>query len=225
MLALSFARAAREFFCHMSQCWRIFWVTGHSQLTDETGETATCYCVQDAPTSGPAGLQLGPRQAALHPWFWALAQALRHSRRQPPLAQRVEPAAHTEELHRYLPRRRPAAGSRAHDRAGLPTRSSHTSSTALGAGHGAPHLDFRDQRDEARRFCASTVPSHFCARASPSKRVPAPQGATLSAPRRGENFEHSAPKANFACENAGWRRTFKAGVEGGQAGRRHRDEP
>ena len=31
--------------------------------------------------------------------------------------------------------------------------------------------------------------SHFCARASPSKRVPAPQGATLSAPRSGENFE------------------------------------
>ena len=39
MLALSFARAAREFFCGMSQCWRIFWVTVHSQLTDETGET------------------------------------------------------------------------------------------------------------------------------------------------------------------------------------------
>ena len=38
--ALICARSAR-IFCHMSQsqCWRIFWVTGHSQLTDETGET------------------------------------------------------------------------------------------------------------------------------------------------------------------------------------------
>ena len=33
-----------------------------------------CYCIQDALTF--AELQLGPRLAALHLWFWVLAQAL-----------------------------------------------------------------------------------------------------------------------------------------------------
>ena len=64
------------------------------------------------------------------------------------------------------------------------------------------HLDFRDQRDELRRFCASALSSHFCARASPSKRVPAPQGDVLLARAAEANFEQRS-EGSFCVQKCG----------------------
>ena len=56
------------------------------------------------------------------------------------------------------------------------------------------------------------ISSHFCARASPSKRFPAPQASVSTAQRK--KILSSAQEVHFACENAGWRRTLRTRLEG-----------
>jgi hypothetical protein len=85
---------------------------------------------------------------------------------------------------------------------------------------GAPHLDFREQRDEPCRFCASTLLQPlFCARL-PVKKVSCAARRHPISPAQRKIFFCSAQEAHFACENAGRRRTLEALLEGGQAGRR-----
>ena len=97
--------------------------------------------------------------------------------------------------------------------------------TCVACSVGAPHLDFRDQRDEPRRFCASTLfQPLFCARL-PVKNVSCAARRYPVSPAQRKKILSSAQEAHFACENAGWRRTLEALLEGGQAGRRRRDEP
>ena len=71
------------------------------------------------------------------------------------------------------------------------------------------HLDFPDERDELRRFCASALSSHICARASPSKRF-LRRKAMSCQPAQRKQILSSAQKAHFACKNAGWRRALEA---------------
>ena len=100
-----------------------------------------------------------------------------------------------------------------------------TRGTCVACSVGAPHLDFRDQRDEPRRFCASTLFQPLLRARLPVKKVScAARRHPVSPAQRKKNLS-SAQEAHFACENASWRRTLEALLEGGQAGRRHRDKP
>ena len=224
MLALSFARAAREFFCGMSQCWRIFWVTVHSQLTDETGETVYVLLRPrraDFRTGWPAAGAAVGRFAPVVLGAGAGAPALAASAA-------TGSARRASGSHRRAASLPAAAAPRSWEQG---TRSSRAANAQLAhqqqrSAQGTAHRTLIFATSATRRVDSAQAlfPATF-ARAPPRQKEFLRRKAPPCQPRAAEKILSSAPKANFACENAGWRRTFKAGVEGGQAGRRHRDEP
>merc|ERR1711951_179518 len=75
---------------------------------------------------------------------------------------------------------------------------------------GAPHLDFQDQHDEPRRFCASTLFQPLLRARLPVKKVSCAARRHPVSPAQRKKILSSAQEAHFACENAGWRRTLEA---------------
>ena len=88
-----------------------------------------------------------------------------------------------------------------------------------------PHLDFRDQHDEARRFGAGMTFQRLLRARLPRQKISCAARRHPVSPAQRKKILSGAQEAHFACRNAGWRRTLDALLEGGQAGRRRRDEP
>ena len=78
---------------------------------------------------------------------------------------------------------------------------------------GPPHLDFRNQRDELRRFCSATIFSRFFARAPHFKKFPAPHGATMSAPRSERKFWARLENLILRAHKRRWRLAWKVILE------------
>ena len=75
--------------------------------------------------------------------------------------------------------------------------------TCVACSVGAPHLDFRDQGDEPRRFCASTLFQPLLRARLPIKKVSCAARRHPVSPAQRKKILSCAQEANFACENAG----------------------